>query len=95
LNAVPFYGRAVQNRGGDRDLLAAPLSERNNERVQLVLVGENDVGAGALPLSVEYEDWDVVTVAGDIFHHVVAHHDVDGSVADEVAYDVVADALLG
>ena len=41
LDTVSLGGRAVQDRVGDRDLLAASLCQRDHERVQGVLVVED------------------------------------------------------
>src|SRR5437879_191108 len=94
LDAMAFVGGPVQNRVRDGDLLRASLPEQDHERVQRIVVVEDDVRLDRLVLLVEDEERDARSVTGDVFDAEVRHEDVHGSVPDEIADDVVDDLVL-
>ena len=91
LDPVPFRRRPIEDRVRDRDRLAAPLAEGDDERVQLVLFREQHVRLDALVLAVENEEGDLDAVAADVLDLGVQDQGVDRAVADVVALDVVDD----
>src|SRR6059036_2182580 len=94
LDTVAFHRGPVEDRVRDGDLLAASLAEHDRERVQGVLVIEDDVRLERFELLVEDEQGDARAVAGHVFDSQVIHEDVDRAVSDEVADDVVDDLVL-
>src|SRR2546427_177876 len=94
LDSVAFHRGPVEDRVRDGDLLAASLAEHDRERVQGVLVIEDDVRLERFELLVEDEQGDARAVAGHVFDSQVIHEDVDRAVSDEVADDVIDDLVL-
>src|SRR6266545_3399361 len=94
LDAVAFDGCAVEDRVRDRNLFRAALAEHDHERVQSVVVIEDDARLDRLVLLVKDEQGDGGAVAGDVLDPQVGHQDVHGTVSDEVADDVVDDLVL-
>src|SRR5712691_12233624 len=94
LDAVPFDGRSVEDRVRDGDLLRASLPEHYGERVEPVVIVEHDIRLDRFELLMEDEQRDAGAVAGDILDPGIGHEDVDRSIPDEVADDVVADLVL-
>src|SRR5207249_9412407 len=88
LDAVALEGGPVEDRVRDRDLLRASLAEQDDERVEGVVIVEDDVRLDRLVFLVEHEERDAGPVAGDVFDPQVRHEDIDRAVADEVADDV-------
>src|SRR2546425_997608 len=94
LDTMAFHRGPVEDRVRNRDLLAASLPEHDGERVQGVLVIEDDVRLERFELLVENEQGDARAVTGHVFDPQVIHEDVDRTVSDEVADDVIDDLVL-
>ena len=89
LDTVTFRRRPVQYGAGHRDLLAAPLPQRDDIGVEGVLVVEDQGGLQAAVLAMVHEDRYADAIAGDVLDVLVPHQDVDLAVADEIADDVI------
>jgi len=76
-------------------VLAAPLSQPDDERVQFLVRLESYVGLDRAVLAMEDVEGDPHPIAGAVLHVGVDHHGVDYPVPDEVAAQVIVDALPG
>src|SRR5207237_10705997 len=63
LDAVALEGGPVEDRVRDRDLLRASLAEQDDERVEGVVIVEDDVRLDRLVFLVEHEERDGGPVA--------------------------------